>query len=318
MKNRRTLRRLLLIAATVCMLMPRAGSAVSTRVQRQDDDDEIRKIWDEGLIQKRQSSGGRRGNYRFRRASPALPRQPRAGGRRRRPVAATQDSVLGVTIWRLRPSNASDEVREFVHTRPQGQTGGESVGLTAERVEAGTPLGVDERVRISIEAPRTGYLYVVNREKYADGSSGPPRLIFPTGRTLDGNNRVRPGRLITIPAHADDPPYFTVRPNPRRRDQVAELLIIIVADSPLNLPPAADAVTLPAALVDGWQRAWGTDFERFEQEGGAGAAITTRESAGTDDRRELTQDDPVPQTIFNVRSRLGKPLLINLALPFKR
>ena len=41
-----------------------------------------------------------------------------------------------------------------------------------------------------------GYLYVINREQYADGTFGRARLIFPTLLTYNGNNRVKPGQPI--------------------------------------------------------------------------------------------------------------------------
>ena len=42
-----------------------------------------------------------------------------------------------------------------------------------------TPLRDGDRMRLSIEAPWDGYLYVLNREQYADGSTSDPYLIFP-------------------------------------------------------------------------------------------------------------------------------------------
>ena len=71
---------------------------------------------------------------------------------------------------------------------------------TPERIEVDTPLKVNDRVRLSVESPRDGYLYVIDREQYADGSLGDAYLIFPTRRTRGGDNRVRPGKLIDIPA----------------------------------------------------------------------------------------------------------------------
>jgi serine/threonine protein kinase len=80
---------------------------------------------------------------------------------------------LGVTVWRLRQSTAADPVRLLVH-----ETGAAAEQWTPERVELGTPLALGDRVRISIESPRAGYLYVIDRERYADGSIGVPHVIF--------------------------------------------------------------------------------------------------------------------------------------------
>jgi hypothetical protein len=43
-----------------------------------------------------------------------------------------------------------------------------------------------------------GYLYVIDREQYEDGTLGEPVQIFPTTRTRGGDNSVKPGSLIEI------------------------------------------------------------------------------------------------------------------------
>jgi hypothetical protein len=93
---------------------------------------------------------------------------------------------------------------------------------TPERIEAATPLNVGDRVRITVESPRSGFLYIIDREQYIDGSFGEPMLIFPTLKTRGGDNRVMPGKLIDIPAQEDQYSYFTAQPAGSRRDQVAE------------------------------------------------------------------------------------------------
>lgn len=295
-----------------CVIAAPAGPRAQ---QGQNDDDEIRKIWDDGLVRKRRASNRR--NYKYRRVTPALPADRRAR-RGRSQAAQLRDVVVGVTVWRLRPSRATDEVRELVHGASAQSPEGEA-SLTAERMEADASLDEGEHVRVSIESPRAGYLYVINRELYADGTQGRPLLIFPTERTLGGNNRVQAGRMVTIPAVKDDPPYFTVRPNRQRKDQVAELLLFVISDKPLNLPTSPEAQTLPAAWVNELEKRWGAAFERFEQIGGVGAAITPEEFAASGGEwRELTQGDPVPQTVYRVRARPGGTVLLSLKLPFKR
>ncbi len=134
---------------------------------------------------------------------------------------------LGVTIWRLRPGLGTDG-----GARVLVMENAKTTEWTPQRIEADTPLKVGERVRISIESPRAGYLYVVDREQFADGSLGDPYLIFPTLRTRGGDNQVRPGKLIDIPAQEDNPSYFTLVPTPGKGDQVAEVLSIIVTAQP--------------------------------------------------------------------------------------
>src|SRR5690349_8756957 len=116
--------------------------------------------------------------------------------------SVTPETVVGVTIWKLRAAESGSETTI--------NTG--SAQWTPERVEAGTPLAKGDHVRLSIEAARPGYMYIINRERYADGSYGDPYLIFPTSRLAGGNNRTSIGRVIEIPSQSDQPPYFTLTP----------------------------------------------------------------------------------------------------------
>lgn len=306
-----------LLLATVCgMALLNPATRACPAQQGRDDEEEIRRIWDEGLVRQRRSSQ-QPTNPRFRRATRALP--PVAGSQRQKAAAAASQAVVGVTVWRLRPSAEGDEIREIIHESAGPGAADREVSMTAVRMEAETPLDEGERVRISIESSRVGYLYVVDRELYADGSKGRPILIFPTERTLQGNNRVRAGRPVTIPASTDDPPYFTVRPNPNRRDQVAEQLLIIISEERLDLPLTPQAQVLQTSTVNLWETRWAVPFERVEQVGGAGRPITKAESeAAGDEVRELWQGDPAPQSVYRLRRRSSNPFLLKVSLPFKR
>ena len=137
-------------------------------------------------------------------------------------TAATMD--LGVTLWRLRPSQSSDEGARLLVQ--------DSAELSAERLDAGAPLNIGDRVRLTIESPAAGFLYVIDREINADGTMSEGYLIFPTLRTRNGDNAVRPGRLIDIPDQLDRPNYFSVRPS--RPGQVGELITILVTPERLS------------------------------------------------------------------------------------
>ena len=50
--------------------------------------------------------------------------------------------------------------------------------LTAERIDTGAPLALGDRVRLTIESPNGGFLYVIDREVYDDGTTSDPYLIF--------------------------------------------------------------------------------------------------------------------------------------------
>src|ERR1044071_4769400 len=154
----------------------------------------------------------------FTKAAPHVPQPTRPGPRRppasvklRAPkylrktpsvftsaVASIGTMEIGVTLWRLHQSSGRDAgARVLVMENAQ------TTQWTPQRIEIDTPLQIGERVRLSIESPREGYLYVIDREQYSDGTLGDAYLIFPTLRTRGGDNRVRAGRLIDIPAQED-------------------------------------------------------------------------------------------------------------------
>ncbi len=224
-------------------------------------------------------------------------------------------SEIGVTIWRLHPALGNDgSARVLVMEKAQ------TTEWTPQRIEADTALKVGERVRLSIESPRTGYLYVIDREQFADGSLGDPYLIFPTLRTRGGDNQVRPGKLIDIPAQEDNPSYFTLVPTPSRQDQVAEVLSIIVTSEPLNLSLTDKPLMISKSDVEAWEKAWSSQVERFEMDGGAGKTWTKaeKEASAKNSARLLTQEEPTPQTIYRLSSKHKNAIMITVPLRYSR
>ena len=115
---------------------------------------------------------------------------------------------VGVTIWRLRPSTAADTGARLLVQDNAG-----SGEWTPERVSATSTLRNGDRVRLAVESPQAGYLYVIDRERYASGERGAPYLIFPTSRTHGGDNQVTAGKLVEIPGQEDRPNFFSLRPS---------------------------------------------------------------------------------------------------------
>jgi len=224
--------------------------------------------------------------------------------------AGTRD--MGITIWRLRPSRETDGGPRILV-----QEGPESVSWTPERVAAGTRLRMGDRVRLTIESPRNGYLYVIDREQYTTGEMGEPYLIFPTTRINKGDNKVSAGKIVDLPAQEDRPNYFTLRQS--RKDQSGEMLTVIVADKPLeDAQIGENALKLSSEQVAQWEKEWGRQSERFELSGGAGRTWTkVEQEAGLDGTRRLTQDDPGPQTIYRIVGGDG-PVLANVELKYGR
>ena len=54
---------------------------------------------------------------------------------------------------------------------------------TPVRARTDSELPERSKVRLGIESSRDGFVYVIDREAYADKTTGPPQLIFPTLHT---------------------------------------------------------------------------------------------------------------------------------------
>jgi hypothetical protein len=225
--------------------------------------------------------------------------------------AKPEFAEVGVTIWRLRKAKAAE-------SGPKLQDMNGYDWWTPERIEGTTPLNIGDRVRLSIESPRTGYLYVINTTQYADNTFSQPKLIFPTTRAHGGDNRVMAGRLIDLPDMSDDVNFYTLTPDqlPDGSRQVGEILTVLVSKEPITelANNSRDPLSLQSEQVARWEKQWGGQVE-FELEGGAGVAWTKEEQeASTTGGRSLTQEDPTPQTIYSVAAKPGSPLMVKVQL----
>src|SRR5688500_18691270 len=136
---------LVLIAGGVCLTEQRSS------VMAQNGDEATRKLWDTAFIapsNSRKPSKRRTSNYRI--ATPNVPVDNVA-----------PDTVVGVTIWRLRPAKRSDSgERLIVHDDNATKE------WLPERISENTKLEQGDKLRISDDAMRDGNLNVINRPPY--------------------------------------------------------------------------------------------------------------------------------------------------------
>jgi Domain of unknown function (DUF4384) len=283
-------------------LLTLAVLAASSPILAQEDvqvpDQQTRQLWDTTFVSQRPHG-----------PKPVRTPRPRASSSVKpgpfKPPEST-DWFVGITLWRLRragPGEASVSI----------DIGG--VGRwVPERMPIGGPVAEGQHVRLSIEVSRPGFLYVIDRERYRDGTLGEPWLIFPTRRVRGGDNRVGPGRVIEIPDLGDTPPVFTLRRS--RPDHAGELLTVIVSPEPLPVPLERSAIKLPVHEVQSWERVWSTPVQKLEMAGGAGRAYSAAEyEAGRSATRLLTQEEPLPQTLYRLEATARKPTMLKLPLP---
>ena len=287
----------------VVLILAALASALAGLVIGQTTDETTRKLWDTAFISSPTSKKvSRRRARSYRIATPKIPID-----------RVTPESVVGVTIWRLRRASTRDSgERMIVHDDAAAKQ------WMPERISPETKLNQGDKLRISVEGARKGYLYVINREQYANGSMGEPYLIFPTTRTLNGDNRVDIGRLTEIPAQDDSPPYFTVRKS--RSDHVAEVVSVLVSPTPLEGVVITDkAQLLSEKQVAEWEAQWGGGVGFLEMDKTVGQTWTREErDAGAANTRALSADGPAPQLLFyRSAAKPSDPLFVKLQLWYR-
>jgi hypothetical protein len=226
----------------------------------------------------------------------------------------SEKAMLGLTIWKQGAVSKGDDSKGLVE---------EESGL--ERNESETPLAVGDRIRFSVESlSRKGYLYIVDRELYTDGTYSAPKLVYPTLNNKNGSNLIGAGTSIFIPQSSN---YFIVKPQQGEKKQVAEVLTIIISPRILIEQSLLDkkAIDLPKPQFDAWLKQWEVETTLLEQVNGAGTKITpveqsvAREAAKglVEEANPLTQDDPPPQSVFLAKIKRNDPFLVNVFLKFR-
>jgi hypothetical protein len=277
------------------------------------DEEGIRQLWNTQFLEKRPAGKSKKAapkNLVYKPAGTAkAPLKP--------PPPGNSETVLGVTLWRLRKPRPADDpnsrllVLEDDGSTPQGE-------LVPERLDVETPLARGDRVRLTVEAPRTGYLYVIDREQYADGTTSAAYLIYPNYKTRTGDNAVAAGRVIEVPDQRDTPNHFIVKPT--RPDQVSELLTMLITPEPLaGIDTTLRTVKISDEQFAEWEKLYGVQAERFELSGGAGGTYSVAEKkAGAGGESRLTQDDPMPQTLYRVTCPEGQAILLHVPVKIRK
>ena len=231
-------------------------------------------------------------------------------------------SEIGVTMWKLRPSRPSDNgynLPVLVNSVREP--------WTAERIDPATAFKAGDRVRLAIESSASGYLYVIDSEIYANGTYGEPFLIFPESGE---DNSVQPGLLVDIPDQTEDLPYFLM--NPKQSGYKGELLTVIISPKPLtNLKTDADGkIKNLEDLIDLEETSDAEIFSRTDNQDKIYANSEANAACGGKTRqlerekstenpcgkktRQLTREEPLPQTIYRVKTVTGQPAVAFIRL----
>ncbi len=222
---------------------------------------------------------------------------------------------IGVTIWQLFENQANDGAANSAAALSEpGRL------LTPVRVGSETLFHNGDLVRLSIESAKSGYLYIVNEELRADGTTGDSFLVFPSKRINNGNNRISPGKLIELPDLLGNPFYFELRPqNADGQSLLAEVLTIIITDRPIaNLKIGAQPLRLSSKTIGEWRGKWAGRAEIFESQNAERTVYSSAERDAATGARLLTLADPLPNTIFLVENKPTGGALVTLPLWYAR
>ena len=247
------------------------------------------------------------------------------------PVAAGVD--VGVTIWRLRPSLKTDakDVQEQtrIAVRKKSQSEEKVLMMTPTRAESRTPFADGDLIKFTVEAPFEAYIYILNREQYADGSMSDPYLVFPAREDVGINDKGFPGRLLFLPSDRADDKFELKRLsdlNPAdaaNAQKTAEVFTVIFSRQPIKelspLEKSDEPRKVEKQQLERWHGEWGGPVWRFEQQGSAGASITKVEKqAGKQGGEYLDDADPKPQTVYHVAGRKADALVFDVSIEIRK
>lgn len=248
--------------------------------------------------------------------------QPKTAVAKANPPAAAVEAVqklgnafMGVTLWRLtRGLAAVPAVRFRGLVLPDDPDG--STEWTPERVSLKSSFQGNDMVRLSVESAREGYLYIIDRDVYADGTTSEPNLIFPNSRLMGGRNKVRPGIPYEIPEATNKLPAF--RMVKTRPDQVGIKITMIVAPQPIKeIRVGRTAQKLDPAKAAEWEKKWGQEVLQIEDPKLIGKTYSPVEAAAAGETDSLGSDDPLPTSLFKSGAPEDQPMLVNLTLNMK-
>jgi hypothetical protein len=224
---------------------------------------------------------------------------------------------LGVTIWRLTPTQCPIPGCSVPATNQRGLMD----TAAPIRVDDNSAFSTGERVRLGLELLSSGgFIYIIDREQFADGTFGEPYLLFPTKSINEGNNWARPGMQIQLPRAEG---CFCVKSRNAEKTLVADSLIVIVSPTPLLQTDeiGIKEIPLPSKLISFLKRPANEIVYRGSLKGGSGLAQTSPEHAAGakglfDTEPTLTQNDLPPQNLYQSSIGAGSAAVFSFSLKY--
>jgi hypothetical protein len=189
------------------------------------------------------------------------------------PPPSTTPPQIGITVWRVSDDNA---------------TGAGTCGyLRFSRQPLAQPVHTGDRLRIDIQASRTGYIYILSRELDESGKPGPARLLFPVITPGGANNQITPGNALLIPPASDVCNTLQLT-HAGDREQVSVFLSekpledLPAQAEPYSIDPALDAKLTASAVASTSVTGKSSEMTRDVQLGDSGSRDLNYTSVGPD------------------------------------
>lgn len=247
----------------------------------------------------------------------------------------TQEEVaaLGFTLWNLLPLSKDDENRIG---KIQAKALTEEIDkkdVVPQRVK-GNPFRVEEEtpLRFSIELPVSGYLYVFDREKYADGSYSTPYLVYPIA---DDDNYVQAYQTRYLPRNAQKYNFTLSTKGIDNRHIEAEEYTFIVSPQALKLAPIGCSKTedpdypikcdpreikkeefdFEAKLKEWSGKTEVDEFDLTKPEHQKYKVINEAEQAALKDKsKKLNKGAPPPQSVYTISRNPSQPYMVSIPI----
>ena len=231
-------------------------------------------------------------------------------------IQVAQARQIGITLWKLTPARSQNANAANDDGLISQITGNRTRYLMPTRTSSETLFETGDYVRMAIEAAQRGYLYIVDQELYADGTTGDAYLVYPNKRLRGGAKIMTAGSPVEIPDLTNNPFYFELRPQSDDGKLItAEVLSVIITDAPIAGLKIGDRPLLVSeAMLNGWRTKWAGRAEIFEPQTNGQNGYTKAERLAAGGKGKLTKNDPLPQTVFLVEGNRRGGTLISVPL----
>ena len=218
---------------------------------------------------------------------------------------------LEFSLYRLSPADKASSNLELRDT-----AGGEDSYWDAELADPEEVFPDGSLVRMTVESPYDGYLYVISRELHSNAEAGPAYLIYPSQRLGRGLNQVAAGELVDIPAADDRPPYFRLE-QMNAGYEGEEILVFLTPAAVKDVSTTPSGQVIPPELIETWEREWSVPAKIYE-DGREPERVVEHPVAEAVDG-EITDSklilyDALPQTWYEIDAMSGAPFLLEIPI----